>query len=359
MKRHTRRVLALVGFTVGATLLGVEGHAAPPSTKVILQCLDRTFGASIVAADLNGGKLTLLNRPPEPSADEGAPVLSSDRQKVAFVRNRRLYVMNVDGSNLTLLTKHDMNDAWRLAQRPVFSFSPDGTKILFVDALNNDNPELFVVATDGSAPTQLTHLSRTDVEFPVFRPDGREILFMSNSQEHKDQLQIYMMGVDGSHITALTTPPGQSRFPAFSPDGRRLVFESNRTGTWQVFLMNADGSGVKQLTQPPGENISPIFTDAEHIVFLSAPHLAASRTDGALSVIDIKGPGIRKLYSVSLPGEILLNFTARDGKVVFITQGAVGLPKVYGINIDGSKLTLLGGGLNCSNPSLGPLGRPW
>ena len=35
--------------------------------------------------------------------------------------------------------------------------------------------------------------------------------------------------------------------PVWSPDGKQILFLSNRNGKWEFFVMDADGSNVRQV----------------------------------------------------------------------------------------------------------------
>ena len=64
--------------------------------------------------------------------------------------------MNVDGTGLTNLTLNAANDelpAW----------SPDGTKLVF-SSTRDGNPELYIMAADGSGVTRLTNNPGFDTE---------------------------------------------------------------------------------------------------------------------------------------------------------------------------------------------------
>ena len=77
-----------------------------------------------------------------------------------------------------------------------------------------------------------------------FSPDGSQILFAAN---HDGDLEIYVVGADGSDQRQLTDNNGQDFFPSWSPDGETIVFSSDRSGAVELYLMDADGGNQRPL----------------------------------------------------------------------------------------------------------------
>jgi Tol biopolymer transport system component len=76
---------------------------------------------------------------------------------------------------------------------------------------------------------------------PYWHPSGDKILFSSNLHNPEGRnFDIYMVNLDGTGLTQITTDEGFDGFPVFSPDGRYLVFGSNRnnggSGDTNVFI---------------------------------------------------------------------------------------------------------------------------
>jgi TolB protein len=146
--------------------------------------------------------------------------------------------------------------------------SPDGQRIVFeregVDCGSECSyDEVFVVNTDGSGLTQLTHNPPGKVcgsggycnGSPAWSPNGRQIAFTRASGPVVDDLfekvGIYVMNADGSRVRQVTQKAqpalGQDSDPQWSPDGRKIVFQRSnvRSATpqdgvalWIVNLVN-------------------------------------------------------------------------------------------------------------------------
>lgn len=120
------------------------------------------------------------------------------------------------------------------------NFTPDG-RLLYRGCLNN-SCGLAITNLDGGDPQQLTdHANDTT---PRVSPDGNRIAFTSDRNGNWD---VYLMGIDGQNVQALTEAGGNDGLPVWSPDGQTLAFVSDRDGEWAVWAMAADGSQQRKL----------------------------------------------------------------------------------------------------------------
>jgi Tol biopolymer transport system component len=92
---------------------------------------------------------------------------------------------------------------------------------------------------------------------PCWSPDGKQIAFMSIRDDNAD---IYVMNSDGTAQTNLTNHPGGDGAPQWSPDGSKILWSSNRTGPGRIFTMNADGSDAMELTHTGVLEFSPCWS---------------------------------------------------------------------------------------------------
>jgi Tol biopolymer transport system component len=91
--------------------------------------------------------------------------------------------------------------------------------------------EIMVMDADGSNKRQVTTLGAGSFA-PFFFPDGKRIIFSSNSGDPKARnFDLFLVADDGTGLERVTRYEGFDGFPMFSPDGKRLVFASNRNGS--------------------------------------------------------------------------------------------------------------------------------
>ena len=121
------------------------------------------------------------------------------------------------------------------------NWSPDSTRLVYRSGRNN-RQGIWISNRDDSNAVQIT--SDGSDAFPAWSPDARKIAFHRDSGGNN--VDIYIMNVDGSNIRRLTDTPGPDTLPTWTPDGR-IVFRSARSGSWAIYVMNADSSGQKQI----------------------------------------------------------------------------------------------------------------
>lgn len=126
-------------------------------------------------------------------------------------------------------------------------------------------------ATGGRKLVRLTREPGYDAECS-YSPDGSRILFVSDRDGDPD---IYVMNADGSDVRQLTNAPGYDGGPFFSPDGKWIAYRTDRVekDMLQIHVMQADGSGDVALTAGAGVRWAPfwhptkpwlIWTGADH-----------------------------------------------------------------------------------------------
>ena len=214
-------------------------------------------------------------------------------------------------------------------------FKQDG-----VPYLDRSRTHIYVTRGRGEAPLQLTFGDYDDSE-PAWRPDGREIAFVSNRDEEPDATQntdIWIVSAAGEAPTReprrLTTNPGGDRSPAWSNDGKRIAYVTVTEpdliwyATNHLAVVPAAGGEARVLTAALDRNVmKPAFTpDDRGIVFLledsAEQHLA--RYDLATGTIDrpIEGKlGVRD-YSHNGAGDVAVTISLpQQPSEVFLLAG--------------------------------------
>jgi Tol biopolymer transport system component len=247
-------------------------------------------GGHLVYADLNGAIWTTPASSPNPTrlspngSGDSLPAWSPQGDKIAFLSNKRVYVMNSDGTG-----RLPLSDLPTDATTP--TWAPDGTRLAFVE--NDPNAiyqghsawSVWIVNTDG---TNLHKLS--DGNYISWSPDGNYIFFVDGVQlivEHPDgsgrhplfsgtvsntlvdwtpdsrTLAVSSHGPDGDALYAVSVSDGTYHLlspasehgsaPTWSADGTYLVYNgpcgTSRNG--QLCLVNADGTGLTTLVDTP------------------------------------------------------------------------------------------------------------
>jgi len=212
--------------------------------------------ANIWIADTTGGTPRRFTAGPRRDIE---PRWSPDGTRLAFLSERapkdklQLYVMPADGGEPTKLTALE-NGVGSVA------WSPDGLRLACVSAVGGQRepdseedkrksrparvitsvkyrfngegftydrrPHVFVVATDGSAPVQISDGDFIDAD-PTWSPDGGSIVFTSARHPERDDddaSDLWRVDAKGGIPQRLTATTGPVMLPAFSPDGRSIAY---------------------------------------------------------------------------------------------------------------------------------------
>jgi len=216
--------------------------------RIIFSASEVEGNFDLYVINVDGSDLTNLTNSPD--RNEGNPLLSSDETKIVFsVDNFDLNISNADGSNPRFLAE-GMQASW----------SPDGSRIAYVYGTSETQSDLFIVNPDGSGQRNLTENSTIVVGgymSPAWSPDGTQILFSTHPIFVVSD--IYRVNADGSGLTNLTnTPDFNESSPIWSPDGTQIAFvgEPHQSRNYDIFLMLADGSGNVNLTNGSIKDLS-------------------------------------------------------------------------------------------------------
>jgi imidazolonepropionase-like amidohydrolase/Tol biopolymer transport system component len=137
-------------------------------------------------------------------------------------------------------------------------------------------------------PTRLTEDKELEFE-PSFSPDGKEIVYVTWTDEEKGAIKIRNLGTGATRT--LTPQKGIYRTPSFSPDGKWIVYRKDGGNSHQgythtkkpgIYIMPAEG-GEAQLVTPNGEY--PQFnTDGTRIFYQTGGFIFGSLTKKIASV---------------------------------------------------------------------------
>ncbi len=120
------------------------------------------------------------------------------------------------------------------------AWSPDGSQI----AYSVPGTGIFVAASDGSGPRQLTQAPVTgSLAQPDWSADGSHIVLGAGPDGAHD---IWVVGADGSDPHALVATPGDDWLADWSPTGAAIAYEQKAPGSdgYAFSLVDPDGTAA-------------------------------------------------------------------------------------------------------------------
>ena len=223
----------------------------------------------------------------------------------------------------------------------VYSFSPDGKKILFgIHPFGNPQPtSLWIMDSGGSNREKIIDVVEERFEDALLSPNGKEILFRTSVDKPVDHSEssltiysLWMMNLDGSNKKRLVDGTrGSVEGVSFSPDGSKILLLINETAPTKtlqkieslnyyfLWIMDAEGNNKKNLGVrvkgwlEPGSSFSP---DGDKILFI-----ALTSEGRSLWIMDSDGNGKIKVAG-DINTEVYEAQFSRDGsKIYFVTEG--------------------------------------
>lgn len=225
------------GTATQRTFRNVGSFSFGPDGKLYFSDINKTKnGSNAYICSVNANSGSIMNQHTNGFVSDINPVMSNDGKILFFVRNSgtgpSIWSLEKDGT-LTLCAKgynptlvKDSNTSFYCVRN-----TSDGrSEIWFVDFVKGQ--ESLVLSDRTKSFTN-----------PRLSPDGKWLVCVGNSVSsisQKQNLDIYVVRTDGTHLTQLTYHPEYDACPVWSTDGRYIYFISrranvnNRNNIWRM-----------------------------------------------------------------------------------------------------------------------------
>jgi len=235
------------------------------------------------------------------------PNWSPDGKSIVFESYRqggwRIWIMNSDGKNARrLLSGRSGTGSYEFDP----SFTSDGKSVLFMSG-----GDIFQVDVDGTNLTQITKTPDTFEFSPHQSPDGKTIVFCAGGA---NEFGIFTVDSDGSNRKDISKHSSINYAPTWSPDGSKIAFYSDRNGSFEIYLMDSDGKNqMSLLNSRQIENASFEKTKFIHAFdndWGSMTQYKASFSPGGSRIaFSRNADGNREIFIVDTTGENLKRLT--------------------------------------------------
>jgi Tol biopolymer transport system component len=318
-----------------------------------------------------------------------SPQTIQPTEKIVFVRDGNIYLINPDGTNEVRLTEGDQPRR-----------SPDGKEIIYRESTNTGDYFLCLINKDGTGKTILySQKSKSSsgsegcwVFGHTWSPDGKKILFIAGPTWIEGSL--YIMNSDGSNLTKLVSYYKNSSVEScilsagFSPNGEKIAYiiqnfcpQCVKEFEWRLYIIDVDGNNRKEISEAfgnddyqrtiawgpkiffrGGENTSciinpdgsgkmivqpagyfPVWSpDGKRLAFTEIPE--SSEDLGGIYIMDINGT-ITQLTNM---GSDTLDWSPDGKKIVFGTSKYLGPgcleKKIYIVDVETGNIKFLTNG---------------
>jgi dipeptidyl aminopeptidase/acylaminoacyl peptidase len=201
-----------------------------------------------------------------PLADHGNFELSPDGSKVAVAvmdpskGTRDIWIYDAAAGTRSRFTTDVAEENWMI-------WSPNGQRVTlnrFVPGLSR----LLESPVSGATPEETLQLGEGGVWPVSWSPDGRAILYVTNSRETGND--IWVLPVGGAKPYPFQQTPASENWAAFSPDGRWVAFSSTASSDIpEVFVTRFPGGGQAWRISADGGSQARWRRDGKEIFYLA------------------------------------------------------------------------------------------
>ncbi|MCA9669189.1 MAG: S9 family peptidase [Myxococcales bacterium] len=199
--------------------------------------------------------------------------------------------------------------------------SRDGKVLLFSSNRAGGAPQLYIgdVRRPGKKPVALAP-AKDRAGGGRFLPDGKHVVF-TRDKDNNENWQIYLVGVDGTGLRALTNAPQRfHQAPDLTPDGKTMVYfrGERRSPVYELVAHDIASGKVRSLIKARGFHfVSDVSRDGKQVLITRLNSQSHSKT----VVVDIESGKERVLYPPAGKTAHAHSATfSADGKSIYVVS---------------------------------------
>ncbi len=241
-------------------------------------------------------------------------------KKIAFVSNKtgriELHLVDYETGEFSQLT----NGEYPISPVGWHKWAPDDSYLLFPkDPIpGNEKNDIFKVTVPDGEVTQLTDTPEFRDDVSEVSSDGKNVVFTSDRS--KGITQIFRMNPDGSEVKQLTDHTRPISFwsePIISPDSKWIVYGANESDELQnidIWIMKIDGSERKKLfgVRDGSKELALAWSNDGSMLLIGSDHEGIER----VGVYNIESGDVKWFGDAQAP-ETPVRFTADGKKIIF------------------------------------------
>ena len=255
---------ALVAWAPG--IAQPQQHALAGGTDVVIAAAPDGNLDLYLAPDGDPDRTIELTRTRR--ARERFPELAPDGRSLVYATDAAdgssdLYLMTLDDGRRPVGSELLLDGPGNLSET---SWSPDGSELLVRSDIEGEGRLLLYEFATGELRPFLRNAYN-----PAWSPDGRQVAFTGIRRSEPASVDVFVADADGSDRRLVVDTGFDDLFPIWSTDGDRLAFASEiHGGDLDVFVVGVDGSDLTILTEDHAGYDEPILWAPEtDILFLS------------------------------------------------------------------------------------------
>ncbi|MFP4026104.1 MAG: TolB family protein [Thiohalospira sp.] len=182
------------------------------------------------------------------NVNDGFPHFSSNSEEIIYLSENDIYTINFDGSNKAKLNTTDN------VYGSNFCVSKDGSKIVYISS-----SKIYMINSNSRDNEML--IEAGVCYKPMISNDNSKIAFVSwmeDGYENGYNIKIFDIETRNDVIVANTLRPANDYWRPnilFTPDDESIIFTRYHNDNLEIFMVDIDGSNLHNLTNSPDDEI--------------------------------------------------------------------------------------------------------